>query len=239
VKFLKTLAFLAALNLGLIAGPVFAQTPPPDQAQPSPAATAGNPVTTPAPSPMPATPQSTTTTEDIHDIRGPISIPIQWLWVLYLASALAVATALYAAWRLFRRQTAPKPKLPFEIALERLEAARALMTPDSVREYAFAVSEIVRGYIEQRFHEKAARRTTEEFLSDLLQQTGTPLAVHRSLLENFLNHCDLPKFARWQLSDRDMESMHESARAFILNTQPQPEPVQSAAPAQSELLPTP
>jgi hypothetical protein len=187
--------------------------------------------------------QSTASTGDIHDIRGPISIPYEWLWAAYAAGALAVAAALYAAWRFFRRHAAPKAKLPDEIALERLEAARALMTPDTVREYAFTVSEIIRVYIEQRFSEKAARRTTEEFLSDLLQQTGTPLAQHRRCLEDFLSHCDLMKFARWGASIREMESMHESARVFILDTRPQAEPAKSApprtqqpTPAQPELL---
>jgi len=157
--------------------------------------------------------------------------------------ALVLAAALYAAWRFFRSRVKTKAKLPFEIALERLEAARELMTPDTVREYAFTVSEIIRVYIEQSFGEKAARRTTEEFLSDLLQQTGTPLAQHRALLEDFLNHCDLMKYARWGASVREMESMQESARVFILDTRPQPEPAkattlpaQPSAPEQPELV---
>jgi hypothetical protein len=257
---------LTVLGLGALAGTALAQTPPPGpvhfpppgtthalpapapslaQAAPSapvhfPPPSASNPLAaTPAPSAAPTAPQGAASAEDIHDIRGPISIPYPWLWAVYLAGGLAVAAGLYAAWRLLRRQAATKAGQPFEIALERLEAARALMTESQVREYAFAVSEIIRVYIEQRFGEKAARRTTEEFLSDLLEQAGTPLAAHRRLLEDFLNHCDLPKFARWQLSVREMESMHESARAFILDTRPRPEPAkpaQAETPAQPELL---
>jgi len=112
------------------------------------------------------------------------------------------------------------------------------MTADTAREYAFTVSEIIRVYIEQCFGEKAARRTTEEFLSDLLQQTGTPLAQHRRRLEDFLSYCDLMKFARWEATVREMESMLESARVFILDTRPQPEPAPAPpnAPAQPELV---
>jgi hypothetical protein len=173
---------------------------------------------------------------DIHDIRGVIPIPYAWAWIYYVLGAAALAVALYYFWRWLRR-TVIKPKEAHEIALERLEAARALMTENQVREYAFAVSEVIRHYIEQRFGERAARRTTEEFLSDLLQQTGTPLAEHRALLEDFLHHCDLPKFARWQLSVREMESMHESARAFIFNTRPGA-PVHAPV-VQPELSPAP
>ena len=168
-----------------------------------------------------ATSTGTTTADagDIHDIRGVIPIPYPLLWLMYIVGGAALAAALYYGWKWLHR-TVIRPKLPHELALERLEAARALMNEGQVREYAFAVSEAVRLYIEQRFGEKARRRTTEEFISDLLKQTGTPLAEHRALLEDFLMHCDLPKFARWQLSTDEMESMHDSARAFITNTRP-------------------
>jgi hypothetical protein len=211
---------------------------------------AQNAPTGPAPSgpvhlPPPATAQQSavSSAEDIHDIRGPISIPYEWLWAAYLLGGLVAAAALYGSWRLFRNRTKERAKLPFEIALEKLEAARALMTENRVREYAFTVSEIIRVYIEQRFGEKAARRTTEEFLSDLLKQTETALAQHRRRLEDFLSYCDLMKFARWEASVRDLESMHESARVFINDTRSHPEsarattpPAQSNAPAQHELV---
>ncbi|MEJ0000203.1 MAG: DUF4381 family protein [Verrucomicrobiota bacterium] len=197
-------------------------------AQPATAAVSPKPVTAPA--------AAGGDNGDIHDIRGPIEIPYPLLWALYILGALAVAGLLYAVWRWLRRPKA-RVKQPHELALDRLEAARGLMTEGQVREYAFAVSEVIRYYIEQRFGERAARRTTEEFLSDLLRQTGTPLAGHHALLEDFLNHCDLPKFARWQLSVREMESMHESARAFILNTRP--DAARPAASATPELAPAP
>jgi hypothetical protein len=174
--------------------------------------------TTPGAAPT-ATSTGTADAGDIHDIRGVISIPYPLLWLMYIVGGAALAAILYYAWKWLHRIVI-RPKLPHELALERLEAARALMNEDHVREYAFAVSEAVRLYIEQRFGERARRRTTEEFISDLLKQTGTPLAEHRALLEDFLMHCDLPKFARWQLSTDEMESMHESARAFIINTRP-------------------
>jgi hypothetical protein len=179
-----------------------------------------------APASTPAAPMKAAATAaaatDIRDIRGPISIPYGWLWAAYVAGGLVLAAVLYGAWRWYRAQAKERAKEPDEIALERLEKARALMSLERAREYSFAVSEITRTYIEARFHERAARRTTEEFLHDLLAQADTPLSRHRALLEDFLQYCDLAKFAKWQLSLADMESMHESARAFILETRPQP-----------------
>jgi hypothetical protein len=75
---------------------------------------------------------------------------------------------------------------------------------------------VVRSFIEQTFPVRAAHRTTEEFLGDLIAHTDSPLAGHQGTLGEFLGHCDLAKFARWQLSVPQMEAMLQSARDFIL-----------------------
>jgi hypothetical protein len=224
--FSKRILGIGLVTLAALTAPVLAQSAAGVQSGPVhvPADYATNsPTMQTAIAPGSAAPSATGTgtadSGDIHDIRGVISIPYPLLWLMYIVGGAALAAALYYGWKWLHR-TVIRPKLPHELALERLEAARALMNEGQVREYAFAVSEAVRIYIEQRFGERARRRTTEEFIADLLKQTGTPLAEHRALLEDFLMHCDLPKFARWQLSIDEMESMHESARAFVINTRP-------------------
>jgi hypothetical protein len=157
-------------------------------------------------------------TQDIRDIRGPKHIPSPWLWPAWLAGALALGALGYAAWRWNRRRALAAAKLPYEIALDRLEEARALMQPENAREFSITVSEIVRHYIEDRFQVWAARRTTEEFLYDLLESSDALLAAHRALLAEFLHHCDLAKFARWILSIEEMENMLQSARTFVIET---------------------
>jgi hypothetical protein len=158
----------------------------------------------------------TPTNEDIRDIRGPKHIPSPWLWPVWLASGAALTAALYAVWRRNRRRSLAVALLPYEIALARLEEARVLMQPESAREFSIAVSEIVRRFIEERFAVSAARKTTEEFLHGLLEPSDALLASHRELLADFLQHCDLAKFARWILSPDEMESMFRSAHAFVL-----------------------
>jgi hypothetical protein len=157
-------------------------------------------------------------TQDILDIRGPKHIPSPWLWPAWLAGGLALAALGYGAWRWNRRRALATAKLPYEIALDRLEEARALMQPENAREFSITVSEIVRHYIEERFQVRAARRTTEEFLYDLLEPSDALLGSHRGLLADFLHHCDLAKFARWILSIEEMETMLQSARTFVLET---------------------
>jgi hypothetical protein len=171
-------------------------------------------------------------TEDIRDIRGPKALPSSWLWPLWLAGGAALAALLYAGWLWNRRRALAAALLPYEIALARLEEARALMQPENAREFSIAVSEIVRHYIEQRFRVWAARRTTEEFLHDLLEPSDALLKSHRGLLAEFLRHCDLAKFARWILSSEEMDTMLESAGRFVRETGQPIESIQNS-PAQT------
>jgi hypothetical protein len=154
--------------------------------------------------------------EDIFDIRPPIHIAGEVFWAGWGAGALAAAGLGSGVWRLLRGQL--RVKLPYEVALEKLLAAREFLSPEQAHTFSDLVSEIVRSFIEQTFPVPAAHRTTEEFLYDLVANADSPLAEHRGTLAEFLGHCDLAKFAKWQLSVPQMEAMLQSARDFILAT---------------------
>jgi len=175
--------------------------------------------------------------EDIRDIRGPKFIAPPWLVPALLAAAVLLAWGAYRAWRWLRRRQRPRVPLPFEVALQRLEDIRALMQPPTAREFSTAVSDIVRSYIEQRFDVIATHRTTEEFLHDLLlESSDASLVRHRALLSEFLQQCDLVKFAGMSLTLQSMESLHQSARAFVLETA---KPVEAETRAAIELRAAP
>jgi hypothetical protein len=175
----------------------------------------------PAANPIDAADAATATPaadEDIRDIRPPIHIPYSWLWAAYLAGGLGLAGLAIAAWRGHRWYRQSHRKLLYELTLDELEAARALMEPGKGYQFSIAVSEIIRNYIEKRFQARAAHRTTGEFLHDLLAQSHAGLSAHQPLLAEFLQHCDLAKFARWQLSVAQMEALHHSAGTFVIET---------------------
>jgi len=125
---------------------------------------------------------------------------------------------VYGIWRWRRRRQRPLSLTPFEIALQRLEDIRALMLTSSAAEFSVMVSDIVRSYIEQRFDVIATRRTTEEFLHDLLESSHASLARHRAPLGKFLHLCDFVKFGGLALNPQNMESLRQSARTFVLAT---------------------
>jgi hypothetical protein len=155
--------------------------------------------------------------EDIRDIRGPKYLLPDWLWSAFLGGAVLLALSIYGLWR-WRRSRAARVLLPYEIALQRLEEIVALMSPARAREFSIAVSDIIRLYIEQRFNVTATRRTTEEFLRALLDSSDAALARHQGLLGEFLHQCDFVKFAALSLTQQNMESLRQSARAFVLAT---------------------
>jgi hypothetical protein len=158
------------------------------------------------------------TADDIRDIRGPKGIFPLWQLAALLAGGALLAIGGYAAWRWARRRRSPRAQPLFEIALQRLEEIRALMQPSSVREFSIAISDIVRRYIEDQFQVTATHRTTEEFLRDLLESSNASLAAHRNLLAQFLHQCDMAKFAGAGLSMQIMESLHQSARSFVIES---------------------
>jgi len=188
------------------------------------AAASAMPVPAPAPTPTPLPAPATDATEDIRDIRGPKAVPVSWLLPALLLGALLLAVAAIVIWRLRRRRGLNRTRTLSlaEQTLQRLEAIRPLMLPGSAREFGIAASEIVRTYIENRFDVVATQRTTEEFLQSLLQNSRDALTSHRPLLSDFLQQCDFVKFAGVSLTSRDMESLFQSARKFVLETgQPQ------------------
>jgi hypothetical protein len=161
----------------------------------------------------------TSTKDDIRDIRGPIHIPFAWLWLIYIVAGITILILGIWLYRFLKnRKKFEKVKLPHEIAFEKLTLAESLMVPEKAREFSILVSDAVRCYIEARFNERAAHRTTEEFLYTLLSNRNSPLIPFSDSLQDFLNHCDLAKFAKSMLSVPQMQSMLNSARTLVEQT---------------------
>ncbi|MBI5143784.1 MAG: hypothetical protein HZA30_01795 [Candidatus Omnitrophica bacterium] len=153
---------------------------------------------------------------DIKDIKGPIYFyEINWILmsgIIALLGFFILAIIIYK-----RRRMAPL-KLPHEIALEELEAIRALLSrTGAVKEYYIKISDCVRHYIERRFILKAPEMTTEEFLSSLKDSTVLTDG-QKSTLKEFLVACDLVKFAKYAPSNAEIDSVFAAAKNLIEET---------------------
>jgi hypothetical protein len=165
-------------------------------------------------------------TNELRDIKPPLVIPSGWAWVWWVLGALAVGTLLWLAlvyWRKRRAMVPPVPIIPAHVrAKQKLQEALALL--GQPREFCIAVSDTLRGYLEERFTFRAPERTTEEFLHEL-QGSNVLTAAQKESLGEFLKRCDLVKFAKYEPREPELRDLHGSAVALVEETEPGPAPV--------------
>ena len=156
----------------------------------------------------------------LHDIKDVIALPAPVPWWYWPCGILVLLLGLVVVFLLVKRRKKREKKMPSagERALAELAAARKLMTPDQSRAFAVKVAEILRTYIEQRFHLFRPNLTTREFLQALTGQAdmqNSTLVAYNDLLRDWLNHCDMVKFARYRLTEAEMEQMLGQVRQFV------------------------
>jgi hypothetical protein len=160
---------------------------------------------------------------DIRDIKPPVEIPNGWAWLWWMVAVLAVLCAAVLLWRLLKNRKVNiklPPPIPAHVrAKQKLAEALALISQP--KPFVVAVSDTSRTYLEERFDFHAPERTTEEFLREL---GGTKLLLleQKESLGNFLEGCDLVKFAKYEPGEKELLALHGSALRLIEETEPQP-----------------
>jgi hypothetical protein len=161
-----------------------------------------------------------------------IAIPNGWLWVIWIGSILAAGAVAWLVWRYWRKKAAAVsavPPVPPHVRARRaLEAALALLSDPKA--FSIAVSGAIREYLEERFDFHAPDRTTEEFLLEL-QGTNLLSTDQKLSLGNFLENCDLIKFARYEPTETELRALHAASLKLVNETEPRwaPSDIQSSA----------
>lgn len=167
------------------------------------------------------------TLEDLKPLKGPYEIPLRSSWLgttvlvvsilFILAAGVLFSRGLAARWR--TQTSGQKVRPPHEIALEELKAIRQmrLLEEGRLSEYIDRVSDTLRRYIEARFALPAPERTTEEFLDEMAR---TPVLDRdrKRFLAEYLERCDLIKFAAAEPSRRELDELFEKSIEFIEQT---------------------
>jgi len=159
--------------------------------------------------------------DDIRDIKPPIEISDGLAWLWWVLAALATIVVLFLIWRWWQKRRAQivfVPPVPAHVrAKQKLDEALALIAQP--KPFVIAVSDTARAYLEERFNFRAPERTTEEFLREL---SGTDLLAkpQKESLGEFLQSCDLVKFAKYEPGEKELRELHGAALNLVEETKP-------------------
>ena len=153
--------------------------------------------------------------EDIHEIAPPVDYSLVPPWVIYLGIFLGLVVLGLIAWWVRKRALRPKPEQsPRDRALQELHRVRAEMETSTPYQFSIRVSDILRRYVTDQYQLPVTRQTSVEFLNMLAK--ASPFSEDdKSLLEDFLNRCDLIKFARYDATIEDSRLLIEEATRFV------------------------
>jgi hypothetical protein len=153
--------------------------------------------------------------EEFHDIAPPVDYSLWPAWVVFCAVFVALTLiGLIVWWIARRRPQPPPPRSAREQALERLERIWEEIEVVSPYEFSIRVSDILRRYVTEQYNLPVTRQTSVEFLTGLT--ISSPFSEdEKSLLTDFLNRCDLIKFARYEATIEDSRLLLEEATRFV------------------------
>ena len=167
----------------------------------------------------PPTSAAATTNDTLRDIRGPVPLPAELLWLWVAVGAALGGLLMMLIWNKWFRHAPLAPATPavppHQRAKHRLADALALLTQP--KPFCTAVSDALRLYLEERFDFRAPERTTEEFLLEL-QRADQLNAAQKEFLADFLSRCDVVKFAKHEPSEAELRSLHSAAVGLVEET---------------------
>ncbi|MEW6512117.1 MAG: hypothetical protein AB1428_14295 [Bacteroidota bacterium] len=158
------------------------------------------------------------TTQDIRDVKPPLSIPLTLAEILEIAGiVLLVAAATYGGYRYWKRRKASKGKAEaayapparpaHEIAFEQLALLREkrLWQQGRIKEFYSEVTEVFRRYLENRYAMQAMEETTDEIVEGLRRLRFPDGMLAEA--ERILRRADLVKFAKYQPALQEHDEM--------------------------------
>jgi hypothetical protein len=150
-----------------------------------------------------------------HDIAPPVDYSLIPPWVIFVSSVLVLSLVGALIW--YGRRFWPKKQVVRTAreraldALERVEIELERMPP---YQFSIAVSDVLRRYVLEQFDLPMTRQTSIEFLN-AIATTKNFSDADKSLLTDFLDRCDLIKFARYEATTEDSRLLLDEARRFV------------------------
>ncbi len=153
--------------------------------------------------------------EEFHDIAPPVDYSLIPPWLIFLGVFVSLTVIGLLVWFVARALRRPAPiQSPRDRALAKLEQMRPEIEKLDPYRFSIRVSDILRRYVTEQFNLPVTRQTSVEFLARL--RRSSPFSEdEKELLEDFLNRCDLIKFARYEATSSDSQLLLEEAFRFV------------------------
>ena len=153
--------------------------------------------------------------EELHDIAPPVDYSLLPPWVIFCVALVVLVLIGLIGWWIRRRWMRPKPQpSPRERTLDLLNRIGGEIETLSPYQFSIRVSDILRRYVTDQYQLPVTRQTSVEFLAALTR--ASPFSEdEKSLLEDFLNRCDLIKFARYDATTDDSRLLLAEATRFV------------------------
>jgi len=152
---------------------------------------------------------------DIHEIAPPVDYSLVPPWVVFGGIILGLVLLGLMGWWIRKRLLRPKPQPSArDRALQNLDRISREMESMTPYQFSIRVSDILRSYVTEQYALPVTRQTSVEFLTTIAK--ASPFSEdEKSLLEDFLNRCDLIKFARYEATLEDGRLLLEDATRFV------------------------
>ena len=162
---------------------------------------------------------------DLYDIQPPLAVPVRTWRVLY--ALLGLLAAGLAGWALLRYLNRPRPVAPIVARPVAPLHSRALSALDNlsrenlpaqgrIKEFYFRLSEIMRGYLGERYAFDARESTTPELLN-ALRSRSTPGLPFKEL-SDFAHQSDFVRYAKADVPADDCKVALELAYRIVHGT---------------------
>jgi len=167
---------------------------------------------------------------DLRDIRPPVKLG--WTWqeimpfvIIGIAVILLGVLGLYF-WRRYKRKIGDIPEyippLPpaYDEAMRLLEdlRVRRLWQDGYIKEYYSELTEIIKRYMDGRFHFDAPEMTTYELM--LVQKKWSKNEKEAALIKKIITCADIVKFAKFNPTREDHSSCMDAGFEYVKLTKP-------------------
>ncbi|MFC1808995.1 hypothetical protein ACFL3D_02590 [Candidatus Omnitrophota bacterium] len=163
--------------------------------------------------------------EDVNDIRGVKDIVdikktmMRYLWYMgFILIGLAIlALIIFIIRKIISRMRMDEEKRlsPFQYAMKQLYDLRKskLIGEGKIGQFIDKLSDIVRAYLGKAFEFETMDLTTRE-LNARCTEVSVDIGVHNNLIE-FLEECDLIKFAKYIPDNQRIETLCDTAKDIV------------------------